>query len=518
MLQFYDQASPDIITDLYTHFVIIDKNLFLQVIRENLPLFKYVLGSKITPESLLASMTTSNQTFSTVLRGDRALMGIALGFGTENSIAHKRLEGVEEAAERDVDIPPFQNKSALITEEHFKKELLLSFPEEKFVAKDREMVIPNFGYRTIQEELTELKDSFAVPSENLYCQDPRFVFGYLKADPSNQIKIRELEKTQLQICELLAKKTFLADVLTMLTETPWTVKTPQKYQLKIDPKLFAEIDKIISKYIWNTTYEFHPEQISAFLEGFSTEREESIDYVGMDYPEYKECLDIARNNLRDADKLFSILDKDPTMHVVVPSKLYYKQITAGTGKQLQNESEVVIRYQFFDPKNRLLAESDPNSDGVLVSLNTTLPAFYHAVKGMQVGESREIFIHPSIGYGVYTMLDKGISIRGTVTLVAIQKGKIMEEPPLTSQDLSIVNDAEFESLVRHQNNQAAKCRGMMMRCFFVKNPSVNMGKISGYLKQYQSNSLSKQSISDEEQDAINRLFWNQYFGDESHSM
>jgi len=64
---------------------------------------------------------------------------------------------------------------------------------------------------------------------------------------------------------------------------------------------------------------------------------------------------------------------------------------------------------------------------------------------MQVGEKREIYIHPALAYGVHTHLEKGIYLRVVVELFEAFETEGQEKlPALIPMDLAFVRLAEFQ--------------------------------------------------------------------------
>jgi len=64
---------------------LIDQERYEQVIKDNLRDFQGVLGDETTPEILLKKYRSGNKTLFQTLHEHQALLGIVLGFGTENS-------------------------------------------------------------------------------------------------------------------------------------------------------------------------------------------------------------------------------------------------------------------------------------------------------------------------------------------------------------------------------------------------------------------------------------------------
>src|SRR3990167_3994468 len=70
--------------------VCINRKAFLQTVRENLSLFRYILGPTLTPESLLSAIFSAKERFFGVVKHNPVLLGILLGHGKQNSLIQAR--------------------------------------------------------------------------------------------------------------------------------------------------------------------------------------------------------------------------------------------------------------------------------------------------------------------------------------------------------------------------------------------------------------------------------------------
>jgi len=69
----------------------------------------WVLGPNVTAEGLLEQLTNPRETFYSVLKDDKVLIGILLGFGPQNAIHVSRLENLEEML-YSAETPPFKSR------------------------------------------------------------------------------------------------------------------------------------------------------------------------------------------------------------------------------------------------------------------------------------------------------------------------------------------------------------------------------------------------------------------------
>jgi hypothetical protein len=75
--------------------VIINKHNFLKKVKENIDIFKEVLGAHVTPNIILDSCFKSNNIFKEALKNNEALLGILLGFGRYNAQLFARRTEIE---------------------------------------------------------------------------------------------------------------------------------------------------------------------------------------------------------------------------------------------------------------------------------------------------------------------------------------------------------------------------------------------------------------------------------------
>jgi hypothetical protein len=189
-------------------FVIINKREFLQIVEENLPLFQYVLGPKVTPSELLAKLTDPHETFYSVLHDDKVLIGILLGYGTENALFVSRKENIQETVS-----------------------------------------IPSFGFTSLHDEDSWLRTG-SLLSEDMSEQKspPMPCFGCYENKKTKAL-IKEYKKSQKQIAKTLQSDNFLEQVLSRFFDVKIHLNPKA-----VDTSPFPEKDvltKIVAQSIWN---------------------------------------------------------------------------------------------------------------------------------------------------------------------------------------------------------------------------------------------------------------------------
>lgn len=487
--------------------VFINNKAFLRAVEENLTLFQNVLGPFVTPQALLDRVTASRESFQSILKYDQTLIGILFGFGTQNSIHYARLEQIEEALVHGIDRPPYQSKFTLIPEylDSYKEETLLSTTAELSRQIDMKRLMPSFGFSTIKEEHQALSSLFEESSRQLNAELPRFVFGAIKELPENRPLIANLEKAQRRIQKSLNSPNFLDNTLRRISKSSFTLpKTESMSGLDLSGQFTINPNAVIAKSIWKEIANLDAEYIQAFFKGYSS-AEENQGWL-LPLVSYKECLKNARTNLQHADQLFSELGQNGNLTEIYPSGLYYKILSPGDGPTLKGTSKIYAQYTIYDPRGLPLSSSTES-----IELLKTIPGFYHGVQGMKVGEEREIFIHPQFAYGIYTLLEKGIHLKASVKLIAIQNGVQEECPKLTPLDFSILYDSKYEENLAEGYRNLAEFEGFRICQHIAKMDQVDPSKVLSILQKWNAESQKPEKLSLSEMDLLNQLHWNVYF-------
>ncbi|MBU6446721.1 MAG: hypothetical protein KGQ49_04915, partial [Verrucomicrobia bacterium] len=112
------------------HMILINRKAFVKTVNQNLPLFRYILGHKLTAEALLLELIKNQDHFYDVLQDNNTLIGILLGYGTHNSLIVSRQEFL------------LQQETG-----HFE-----NFPFAKAISQAK----PMLGFASIEEELQSL--------------------------------------------------------------------------------------------------------------------------------------------------------------------------------------------------------------------------------------------------------------------------------------------------------------------------------------------------------------------------
>lgn len=518
-------SNPNIIIHIYDredslvagckHILVINKKLFIQTVRNNLPLFQYVLGPDVTPTKLLDKLIDPEAQFHCVMKNDKVLIGIILGFGTQNSIHCSRMENIDDAmflAEQ----PPFKSELSQFEKapQQFRTIVLINDNPKK-----PSKILPSFGYRSLKEERIGLAERFDVTSERLVNHSPAFIFGRLKDDNESNKFIAELECTQTKIIKQLASEDFLDNLLKLLypADTINIAGSESKVkQLSFNEWEIKQLPLIIATNIWNMIDEETVDYQKAFIEGVKDSDKMNAKHISVNTIEYAKAKGILQiqENIRQADSYFTLLDETLSVHPIVPSRLYYKTIKEGSGRVLNDETNVFVHYTFKDPNDAVIVDTWMAGTPVKLNLSETISGFAGGIKGMKIGEIREIYIHPSLAYGVFTTMEKGIYLKASVQLIAIeedQTGSTSRELILANMDINLyANQKEYNDQVYQElEKKVGYACGYNLWQHYKKGQEYSLQQVLIYLAEFQSGK-EVDMFSEKSQEIFNRLHWNIY--------
>ncbi len=472
----------------YIHVLIIHRPLLQATVKDNLTLFQYILGPSITPDILVNALLSKDQTYYTLLKEDKVLIGEILGFGTQNSLYGSRIENIQEAFEKE--IPPFLHSESHI-QEHDQEYLPFH---------------PSFGFKSLKEELDDLQKKMTLSSENLAQKNPEFIFGWLKDSEKTKKIISELEMIQDEIQKLLTSSVFLENVLEKLTGKKYFLNINQKFQFRFEKD---EINKVVAKGLWESIQGYDYEYLPYFIEGMGKLESQRFKNERLAwFPEYRREFLEGKENLKRSDDLFQSLGNDKSFQCVIPQKLYYKSLKNGHGKTECNRPLVSLNYSIFSPCGHCLA----NQDKVFLNLKNTIPGFAHGIKGMKIGEIREIFIHPGLAYGFDTSLEKCMYLRAIVTLLDIHENNSVISD-IHYMDLAFLMDPRTMETRDENYRMALVEKGIEIARHLKKCKEIDLSVIRDYLKHFYNNRERFSITTQAEQDLINRVHWNIYYSE-----
>jgi hypothetical protein len=154
-----------------TRIVLINKEAFRNTVNKNIDLFRKMIHSKVTADSLLEQMKDEDKKVYDILNGHEALMGILLGFGRHNSLCFEDLDEMESSNNYLMHTKEFISKR-----EKLNKQLKCFRGQEKLSNIERHGQI---GFRADHNhpETKELKEKYnklCIKTDEIYSRDDWF--------------------------------------------------------------------------------------------------------------------------------------------------------------------------------------------------------------------------------------------------------------------------------------------------------------------------------------------------------
>lgn len=469
------------------HILAINIPLLRQVVNNNIVLFKYILGPTFSTDDFLNTLKTNKQHFYKLLKGNKVLIGIILGYGTENSLFGSRLESVMEILENQR--PPF-----------LPLDLVSRKVETEYLPFDLA-----FGYTSIKEELESLETKIVVSTDKLSREKPEYIFGCIKDSLENKKFTKVLEETQTQIQIHLKSPKFLMKTLEKLGCKNHIPCVEENFKFKYNE---GKTEFIIAKGIWDALENYDFEFLPSFIDGFEKRQTEiARGPREADLPSYRRVFMEARQNLLEANKFFNGLAQDSSYHCIIPKLLYYK---TNHKEEISDENQhelVLLSYSVFSPSDH----SIENQSHVWINLNNSISGFAHGIKSMKMNETRELYIHPSLAYGFDTSLEKCVYLKVIVTMEGF--GDADEEiTPIAIKNLSFLADPSIIKQRDENYRLALENKGGRLAKHLERLTELDLCKVVDHMRLLYENHERFSLTSPREQSQINQIHWNIYFG------
>ena len=457
-----------------------------EVIEKNIDLFRYVLGPGLEAQKLVYKIAYSEELLGDILHDDRVLEGIVLGFGSHNSIVGGRIENINALA-FSRDQAPWASKSLPM---HHQKDFFGCYYLEAAMGEDHSIgfksdfsyIKPGLGFSTLEEELLSIEAFNEDLPSCLLKENPKFIFGAYKKGVSNRAFFKNLEKSQKKAQALLKKDNFLEKVLEKIGGKKPRITCDKRSISSLDLSFFQGS---INAELWNhilikvgKSFGDHNQEL-AFIDSFlSPSTAEVPKMVGVSTTTLK-GLKKALSNLISSNAYFENLAKDTSLQMIAFNQLYFKINCKGSeGKTLKGATRVKMSYVIEDLEENVLFASH----NTWLSLSQTIPGFAHGVQGMHIGEKRQIFIHPSLAYGVLTTLPPCMALIVKVHLLEIDGNFSKPLQVLTSLDLSWIQNPKLYHTIEDSIEKKPRFIGLFYRSLVDKIEDSNKSVIIEKLK------------------------------------
>jgi hypothetical protein len=401
----------------------LNKKEILRAVEENLVLFQYILGHKITPEYLFTTLATSDESFYTLLNNNNALVGILLGFGTENSILGSRNEDLIELIQASPEIP-----YASLSHQTFEKALdhftLSIVHKDNFKRSSDKMRYVSLGFSSVEEEAKHVQRLEEPPSRLLSIYSPRLIFQDFRLQKNSNERRTLHEAEQKAIIDLLHADDFTGQVLKRLSIE---FLSPSVTVLTAEPSpmiLASELRETLRKRLLD--------DLEGVCQGIQDANEVKEDrYPQTDLNLFYDLLAFSniQKGLRLTEQHFTGLRKDSSfneLNELVFVKKLEENLSTSSFHVLQKVNSIAtFSYVAYLPlqSNELPIKIGSHST---LNLNEVIPGLAVGVQGMKIGELREVHIHPDASYGF--LADPEIS--GPLKFVIRLEGIDLESHPL----------------------------------------------------------------------------------------
>ncbi len=466
---------------------VINKKQFHQVFEKNKTLFHIFLGPRITSEDILRDLAAHKSTYDELAtKKNEILIGILLGYGTHNSSIHSRRFNLLEAEHLPENVPYASHRSndledSIITTKILNKELILPQYED---------LHPSYGFKSTQEEINYLSEKFQ-PLGQLEEEEPILIFGVADESlPENVELLKHYRNTQAQLQQLLKNENLTDIVLkVILKDNPFVLtdkNTKSKDHFDRDPnELVAYILSYLNSYK-------SKEYVISFVEGMRKNengvKSEDLQIVedAYNFPQTKYLVD-AKEKLKTVGDTITRRALSDNYTQIVEGKLFYKKVVDGFGDPVdKSHTKVKIHFVVKSHDERVILDTSFNERPVVIELKNAIPGFSHGILGMQVGEVREIIIHPEFAYGMYSNFEPSVGIFATVKLLEVSEGDQKAEfPQLQNVDhlyLGQIADSS-EKLYRQQEHDWATYKGFEFWDYYKKaKPLINLDEV---IKSYE---------------------------------
>jgi len=168
------------------------------------------------------------------------------------------------------------------------------------------------------------------------------------------------------------------------------------------------LSQIVGQSIWASLPDQNPDFFSAFIQGMResqippTKEELFNDYEA----DQRAKTDLSlKEQLLEADELFSCLQHREDLKEVIPKKVYFQTKKTGSGKELSKISSEVMAFFKIETIEKTHWSFTPNlPENMFLPLSSLMPGLAKGMLGMKEGEERKIFIHPEYSYsGIFSL-------------------------------------------------------------------------------------------------------------------
>ncbi|MBX7067578.1 MAG: FKBP-type peptidyl-prolyl cis-trans isomerase [Parachlamydiales bacterium] len=379
--------------------VFINREAFLKVVDENIALFKYILGRTLTSDSLLNELLSNGKQFYDILKNNKLLLGILLGYGTQNALVGSREEDLLGELGESRNIFPFRNYRSFIQSQHS----------------------PSLGFATLENEYQALHDSLKLSTEIKSfkeCSIPHF--ACIPDSEETLQLLAKYENNRKSIIEVLKGGNCLSRILERLfinTSNDLSIllhENPRQFipsEKVFIPKFMACLDAELNYRNKNSAVSKN-EAVEWFLHGVKCHDAGGAIQCQADF--YPDVID-SYISLKKSNHIMSKLSEKSNIIQLIPKYLYYKVLLQGKGNPATKMERATFQFSLYDLNGQLVDCGTIKN----IELNNIMPGISNALLGMKRKEERRVYIHPKLCYG---LLPDALPVRVDIQLIDFEEG------------------------------------------------------------------------------------------------
>lgn len=415
----------------YREIIFINRAAFIKVVNNNIHLFRYILGSTLTADSFLDQILQKEKGFYEAIKCNKLILGILLGYGTQNSLIVSREEDLSCELNDERIIFPFKDY-------------------ETFIASQRS---PSLGFNSLDDESKALLSLFQISSDlKPFDTFPIPFFGCVSASKETEKLLSMYESDRKIIVNLSKKGKFLSIFLERLCTTiSGEIILPPNIESLFSNTTFENlktqekiIDCILGSILNNSkgTYIKKKSMIEMFLKGAihqeNGKKLRSLNWLDNWSYEYNpQSVFRWHVNSQKAKKLLQNISKQEGIIEIVPGNLYYKILIPGIGFGSTNKIKNVTYHYSLRKDDGTFVDSGTIKNS---EIDKFLPGIALSLIGMKKDEEREIFMHPNYAYG-WVLDSSSLLTRAQIKLLNFDEGDMECAFPQIHAD--IVNEKSF---------------------------------------------------------------------------
>lgn len=148
----------------------------------------------------------------------------------------------------------------------------------------------------------------------------------------------------------------------------------------------------------------------------------------------KKFKDECNVNLKAAEAFLASNAENRDVVQLEKGRLQYKQILRGSGQSVKESDSPVISYTGKYLNGEVFGKSNQDE---AITLSDTIEGFRKAIVGMKVGEKREVYIHPNLGYGVNSCLSPNALLTFEIEVKSLEQETENVEQALEGSDFPL---------------------------------------------------------------------------------